>query len=210
MTGRFRALGVLHAALLAAMPAATHADRLASYSDAGGDVALMTEGCGPGDSQIQRAVKSDKGRRLAGCWVANGRGTVVVLWGDGSVQELDETQIKLTPKYLAALRKLDALTAKPEEPAPSTSKFQRALWCKDATFAHERLICRDPALAQADLQLAPLWRAYREEMKLSKAQEQRVKSDYFKRLKSCGSRRACIAREQATQMKLYREALKPR
>jgi hypothetical protein len=191
---------------LMALSAITHADQLATYGAGGHDIALMTEPCGAKDGQIQRAVKRAKGRQLDGCWVVNARGNPVVMWSDGTVQELNESRVRLTPKYAAMLNDLDAPAVVEAERA-STPDFPRPVWCKDAAFPHERLVCRDQELAEADLALSPLWRSFRMEMQLNEVQQGRVKSDYFRRLKACGTQKACIAREQAAQMRLYREAL---
>jgi hypothetical protein len=182
------------------------ADELATFSDGVTAIALRTEPCGPMDSEMQRAVKHVDALRLDGCWTMNRRGNPIVLWNDGTVQELDESRLALAPRYLALLKELDTQRLPPHQPSP-TSDFRRAFWCKDASFPHERLICRDEHLARADLALSPLWRSYRQEMRLSGAEERRVKSDYFRRLKACGAEKACIAREQAAQERFYREAL---
>ena len=184
------------------------ADELATSSDGGAAITLRTEPCGPPDSEIQRAVKRVDAMGFDGCWTINRRGNPVVLWNDGTVQELDESRLRLTPRYLALLKELE-LQLPP--PRPSTaSSFSRAYWCKDASFPHERLICADPELAKADLALSPLWRAYRQEMRLDAVQERRVKSNYFRRLKACGAKKSCIAREQAAQEQFYRQALRQR
>jgi hypothetical protein len=182
------------------------ADELATFSNGVAAIALKTEPCGPMDSEMQQAVKRVDALRLDGCWTMNRRGNPVVLWNDGTVQELDESRLALTPRYVALLKELDTPRLHQHQPSP-TSDFRRAFWCKDASFPHERLICRDEDLARADLALSPLWRSYRQEMKLSAAEERRVKSDYFKRLKACGAEKICIAGEQSAQERFYREAL---
>ena len=66
------------------------------------------------------------------------------------------------------------------------------------------------ATCSADLALAPLWQAYRTRLALNDIQQARIRSDYFQRLRACGSQRACIASEQAAQARLYRQALERR
>jgi hypothetical protein len=195
--------------LLLAATGAARSDELASFTEGNVAIVLRTDPCGAADSEIQRAVKRVDDMRFDGCWTLNGRGNPVVLWNDGRVQELDESRLTLAPRYAALLKEFDALPPSAGRPA-STSGFSRAFWCKDASFPHERLICSDPELARADLALSPLWRSYRQEMRLDAAAEKRVKRDYFSRLKACGARKPCIAREQAAQERFYREALRAR
>lgn len=195
---------------------------------------LLTESCGTPDSRIQRAVGRTGDQRLEGCWSVNARGNPVVMWGDGRVLEVAESRVRLARKYAAMLNddqpQDDAVgrseptvgsraprkgvvggEATDDSPgAAASGDFLRASWCKDASFPHERLVCRDPELAAADLALAPLWRAYRDELKLTSVQQGRVKSDYFRRLKACGASKVCIKREQATQARFYRESLPER
>jgi hypothetical protein len=185
------------------------ADELATFSDGRTAITLRTELCGPRDSAIQRAVKRIDAMRFDGCWSMTRRGNPIVLWNDGTVQELDESRLRLTPRYLALLKELE-LQLPRQDQRSSTGDFRRAFWCKDASFPHERLICGDPDLAKADLDLAPLWRAYRQEMRLDGVEERRVKRDYFRRLKACGAKKPCVAREQAAQERFYRQALRQR
>jgi hypothetical protein len=157
------------------------------------------------------------------------------MWGDGRVQEVAESRVRLAPKYAAMLDDQHApggtdaagrsdttgTTAAPPSgdaaegaaasPAAAASvDFPRASWCKDARFPHEKLICRDHELAAADLALAPLWRSYRDELKLTAVQQGRVKSEYFRRLKVCGASKPCIQREQSAQAGFYRQSLSQR
>ena len=184
-------------------------DELATSSEGGAAITLRTEPCGPLDSEIQRAVKRVGAVRFDGCWSMTRSGNPIVLWNDGTVQELDESRLTLTPRYLALLKELE-LQLPPQDQQSSSGSFSRAFWCKDASFPHERLICRDPELAKADLALSPLWRAYRQTMRLDGVEERRVKRDYFRRLKACGAEKVCIAREQAAQERFYRQALRQR
>jgi len=223
---------------LLALPlcAATWADTLATVKVPRGEISLLTEACGTPDSRIQQAVKRSGGERTAGCWSVNARGNPVIVWGDGRVQELAESRVRLAPKYAAMLD---------DEPAPgathaagratttrgteaptiadsgggsaavspvggASDDFPRPSWCKDARFPHEKLVCRDSELAAADLALAPLWRSYRDELKLTVVQQGRVKSEYFRRLKACGTSKPCIQRAQAAQASFYRQSLAER
>jgi hypothetical protein len=200
----FRAL-LIGSSLAASLSA--HGDQLASYKSRGGqEIALMTEPCGAKGGKSQRAHKRSKGSETDGCWAVNRRGNPVVRWGDGRVQELKASRVRLAPKYAAMLEDADAPGEAQAETAPAPA-FARATWCKDAKLPHERLICRDPELAATDLALAPLWQSYRTELKLNAVQQGRVKSDYFRRLKACGAQKDCIVREQAAQTRFYRDAL---
>ncbi len=96
----------------------------------------------------------------------------------------------------------------PPADAPSAAPAPaRPAWCKDAKREHELLICRDPELSANDLALIPYWRSYRSRMGLDRAEETRVKNDFYRRLKACRSTRECIGHEQAAQMAFYRKAL---
>jgi hypothetical protein len=197
-------LRVLFTIVLFTIGVSGRADQLATFSAREHNIELMTEPCGPKHGKIQRAVKRAAGQQLdEGCWAVNARGNPVVMWSDGTVQELSESRVKLTAKYAAMLNDMDAPAATGLQDA-STPDFPRPVWCQDARFPHERLVCADQELAQADLALSPLWRSYRIERRLNEVQQGRVKSDYFRRLKACGAKKACIAREQAAQMQLYR------
>lgn len=187
-------------AWLLGIPSGARAETLARFDAGGDEILLMTEACGARGSKLQRAQKTAGGQRLAGCWAVNARGNPVAMWSDGEVQELDQARVRLAPKFAAMLEDADPPRAAPAD-------FPRPAWCRDARFAHERLVCRDKELAAADLALAPLWRSYRTELKLNAVQQGRQKSDYFRRLKACGANKPCIAREQAAQMRLYRNAL---
>lgn len=197
---------VLWTALVLGACAGAHADQLASYRVGASDIALMTEPCGAENGKILRARRRAHGSAVDGCWAVNGRGNPVVMWGDGEVQELNESRVRLAPKYAAMLGDGAPHGAAPTQDTPAPA-FARPAWCMDARQAHERLICRDAALSAADLSLAPLWRSYRAALKLNDIQQGRQKSDYFRRLKACGAQKECIAREQAAQMRLYRQAL---
>lgn len=212
------------------------ADTLAVVQVPGGEITLLTEACGPPEGRIQRAIRRTGDQRVEGCWSVNARGNPVVIWSDGRVQEVAESRVRLAPKYAAmlddqpALARVDAAgrsdaagrASSPARgdvgggstatsPAAAASvDFPRASWCKGARFPHEKLICRDPELAAADLALAPLWRSYRDELKLTALQQGRVKSEYFRRLKVCGGSKPCIQREQATQARLYRRSQRQR
>lgn len=166
----------------------------------------MTERCGATKAKMQRAYQNSKNGRRDGCWAVNVRGNPVVLWGDGEVLEIDQSQVTLAPKYKDMLEDLETAVAPDGHKAPLNG-FPRPAWCRDARFAHEKLVCRDKDLAAADLALAPLWRDYRNELKLNQVQQGRMKSDYFRRLKACGANRKCIAREQASQKRFYEREL---
>jgi hypothetical protein len=209
MPHRATLLCVLWGGAMSLTACAARADELATFSDSRTAITLRTELCGPRDSGIQRAVKRVNAMRFDGCWSMTRQGNPIVLWNDGTVQELDESRLVLTPRYLALLKELE-LQLPPQDQQSSPGDFRRAFWCKDASYAHERLICGDPDLAKADLALSPLWRAYRQEMQLDVAEERRVKRDYFRRLKACGAKKPCIAREQAAQERFYRKALRQR
>ena len=85
-----------------------------------------------------------------------------------------------------------AVRAPATPPSPSPSPVRPA-WCKDAKRAHELLICRDAELSANDLALIPYWRSYRSRMELSRAEETRVKNDFYGRQK----RAAATARASA-------------
>ncbi|HEX6363935.1 MAG TPA: hypothetical protein VFZ93_13325 [Albitalea sp.] len=200
------ARGVWAIALLLAAAADARADRLATYGAGADEVVLLNDACGTRGSRIQRATRQAGGRVLEGCWAVNGRGNPVVVWADGEVQELDESRIRLAPKYAAMLED-PAPPAGGERAAAAGEDFARPRWCKDASFPHERLICRDAELAAGDLALAPLWRAFKTEKRLSELEQAGHKSRFFRRLKACGAQKDCIAREQAERMRFYRDQL---
>ena len=206
MTGQAAVLEVLLIGLLAGTSSSTNADPLATYQAAGEHVVLMTERCGAKNAKMQRASRRFEEETQGGCWAVNARGNPVVLWSDGQVQELDQSQVKLAPEYERMLQDLEPATvAKRKEVPPRT--WPRPAWCEKASFAHEKLVCREKELSAADLALAPLWRAYRNQLRLNPVQQGRVKSDYFRRLKACGARKECIAREQASQRRFYETEL---
>lgn len=183
--------------LLLGLSAGAGAETLASFDGDGHEVLLMTDSCGAPGSKLQRAQRRAGADRLEGCWAVNARGNPVAIWSDGEVQELDQARVRLSPKFAAML----------DETETAPAGVRRPAWCAGARFPHERLVCRDPELAAADLALAPLWRAYRSAMKLNAVQQGRLKNEYFRRLKACGANKPCIAREQAAQRQFYRRAL---
>lgn len=198
---RFLLLG-----LLLATSFVSRADRLATYRTTGGDIVLMTEACAAGGRAAQRAYRRRGSGVLEGCWATNEQGNPVVTWRDGQVRELDQSRVRLAPKYAALLDDAEPPAAVQRQ-RPARRDFPRPGWCRAASHDHERAICRDAALSAADLQLAPLWRAYRSQQKLDKLEQARTKSDYFRRLKACRTDKDCIAREQSAQARFYREAL---
>lgn len=206
MTGQAAVLRILWIGLLACTSSSTRADRLATYQAAGEHVVLMTERCGAKNAKMQRASKRSEEETQGGCWAVNARGNPVVLWSDGQVQEIDQSQVKLAPEYERMLQDLEPATVANRKEVPPHN-WPRPAWCEEAGFAHEKLVCRDKDLSAADLALAPLWRAYRNQLRLNPVQQSRVKSDYFRRLKTCGARKACISREQASQRRFYETEL---
>jgi hypothetical protein len=194
-------LRLLLLVLLLGTSEASRADRLATYRGGGSEIVLMTDACKADGGSAQRAYRRAGRSRLEGCWSTNEAGNPVVTWRNGRVQELNQSAVRLAPKYAAMLRDIDS----PDDQPPARRAFARPAWCTQASHAHERLICRDAELSTADLKLAPLWRSYRAQ--LSGLEQARTKSDYFRRLKSCGADKACIAGEQAAQSRVYREAL---
>lgn len=206
MTRQAAVLRVLMIGWLACTSSSTTADQLATYQEAGEHVELMTERCGAKDARMQRASKRSEEQTQGGCWAVNARGNPVVLWSDGQVQEIDQSQVKLAPEYERMLRDLEPATVPNRKEVPPPN-WQRPAWCEEAGFAHEKLVCRDKDLSAADLALAPLWRAYVNELSLNPVQQGRVKSDYFRRLKACGARKACISQEQASQRRFYETEL---
>lgn len=201
---------VLRALLIAAAvlgrTGTTSADPLASYRAADVDIVLMTNPCVTDSGRAQMAVRRSRGHELGGCWRVNARGNPFVTWSDGTAQELTGSRVKLAPKYAAMLDDTDRAPGPPSA-SGADAGYPRPSWCKSARFPHERLICDDPRLAAADLSLGPLWRAYRRRLELSGVQQARQRADYFKRLRACGAHPECIAQEQSSQMRLYRQAL---
>lgn len=191
--------------LLVASCGTASADTLATVTASGNEIKLLTERCGAGDRRMQRAERQEAGTRLQGCWSVNTRSNPVILWSDGSVQEIAASRVRLAEKYAAML---EDEPVSPEQRNTVRADFPRATWCPRARFPHERLVCQDPALAAADLALATLWRAYRGD--LTAVQRAQAKRDYFRRLEACGANKSCIQREQATQGRVYREALEER
>lgn len=192
--------------LLLAWISPVAADVLARYTSPDGAIDLLDQRCAGGAGKIQQARKQAAAGRLDGCWAVNAKGNPVVVWSDGTVDELDHERVRLSPKYTALLEEATQARAPAVRDRPA-SQFARPAWCASASFAHEKAICRDRDLAAADLALAPLWRSYRETASLNAVQQGRTKSAYFQRLKACGAQRACIAREQRAQARFYREQL---
>ena len=141
---------------------------------------------------------------------------------DAALQARAPSQVVITPRadvlpQVAVAPPAEALPrvavaprtyAPPVADAPSaTASPARPAWCKDAKREHELLICRDRELSANDLALIPYWRSYRSRMGLDRAEETRVKNDFYRRLKACRSTRECIGYEQAAQMAFYRKAL---
>lgn len=193
--------------------ATVRAERLATARIAGETLELTTDACAAArrDTVMKRAHKASEGLVVDGCWWVDRRGDPVVRWHDGEVQNLRAEQLELAPKFQAALRRIDAMEAAARTPGAGTAAappgFARPAWCAQARQPHERLICREPALAQADLALAPLWRQFKTRMRLDEAQLRHYKSSFYRRLKACGEDAACIANEQAVRTRLYRVAL---
>ena len=229
--GGSRGACVLVLAVLGLMASGVRAELLGTHPHRNGTVYLMTDLCRHDDpSAGNRARQTVGGREHRGCWGVDRAGNPVVTWDDGSELELDGNKVKLSRRMAALLGEgVDASPprAPPEASArgarpraemprgaaaepPSRSAlrprdFARPAWCPDARFPHERLVCNDAELAERDLRLASVWRQYRST--LSRAAEAWHKSDYFRRLKACGADKACIVREQETQIGRYREGL---
>jgi len=217
--------------LLVLLAGGAHGELLGTHPHRNGAVHLMTDLCRPGDpSAGQRARQTVGGREHLGCWGVDRAGNPVVTWSDGSELELDGSKVRLSRRIADLLeerateppaRSLAAASTPPPRPrsefpraatpepplggAAPPRDFARPAWCPDARFPHERLVCTDAELADRDLRLASLWRPYRST--LSPAAEAWHKSEYFRRLKACGADKACIVREQETQMRRYREGL---
>jgi hypothetical protein len=218
-------------ATLGVMAGSVRAELLGTYTHRSGTVHLWTELCRADDpGSGQRARQTVRGRERHGCWGVDRAGNAVVTWSDGSELELDGDKVKLS-RWMAELLEERGAAPRPRAPvdvatpgarpragaAPSAAAeppsrdgaaprdFARPVWCPDARFPHERLVCSDAELAERDLRLSSLWRPYRRT--LSRGAEMWHKSDYFRRLKACGGDKACIVGEQEAQMRLYREAL---
>ena len=219
-------------AALGVLASGVRAELLGTYAHRSGTVHLWTELCRADDpGSGQRARQTVRGRERHGCWGVDRVGNAVVTWSDGSELELDGDKVKLS-RWMAELLEEQGDASRPRAPADGTTRaarpgpavppsaaagppsretaaaprdFARPVWCPDARFPHERLVCSDAELAERDLRLASLWRPYRRT--LSRGAEMWHKSDYFRRLKACGGDKACIVDEQETQMRLYREAL---
>lgn len=218
---------VFVAGLATGLPA--WADQLATYqSGQDAPIVLMADHCpGDGTGRLKLAYQKKSERDLiAGCWAFDVQKNPVVTWRDGRVQELDAAQVQFEPKYARTMRekRTDAAASQAKAPsqgvvvsraevppqtrAPTVDPASaRPAWCKDAKRAHELLICRDPQLSANDLALIPFWRAYRSLMRLDRAEETRVKDDFYLRLKACANAHECIGREQSAQMAFYRKAL---
>ena len=180
------------------------ADPLGTYPHRDGTVHLMTDLCRKDDQSAgQRAYQTAGARERRGCWHVDADGNPVVTWSDGSELVLEQGKVRLSRRMAKLLE--ESPEASPPG-ATSPADFARPAWCPEARFPHERLVCNDAELADRDLRLGALWRRYRNT--LSIAAETWHKSDYFRRLKSCAADKACIVREQETQMHLYREGLR--
>ena len=205
-------------AALCLLANSARAELLGTYAHRSGTVQLWTELCRADDpGSGQRAQQTVGGRERRGCWGLDRAGNAVVTWSDGSELELDGDKVKLSRWMVGVLeerseapRRATPATpraAAPAPPSPGAAEprdWPRPAWCPDARFPHERLVCADAELAERDLRLSSLWRPYRRT--LSRGAEMWHKSDYFRRLKACGSDKACIVGEQEAQMHLYREA----
>jgi hypothetical protein len=207
-----RVLALVSIGLLAT--AVAHADRLATHGSGEARIVLTDDICpqSQGSDDLMRAYKPARGTAVAGCWMINQRGNPVISWNGGGVQELDAAQVRLEPEYAALLRDADpaapAARVPPAPPRPATDpSFARPAWCKDARQPHERVICSDRDLAAADLQLGPLWRAYRDTLALGPLEQARQKSLFFHQLKACGADKPCLAARQADRIRLYQQAL---
>ncbi len=213
-----RACTLVLVAVAGLLTGGARAELLGTHPHRTGTVHLMTELCRANDQRSgQRARQTVSGRQ--GCWGVDHAGNPVVTWRDGSELVLDGNKVRLSPRMSGLLERAEASrrgtsakssapTPRPPAPgavAPGRRDFARPAWCPNARFPHERLVCADAQLAARDLQLASLWFPYRRT--LSRGAEAWHKSDYFRRLKACGADKACIAGEQATQMRRYRGAL---
>jgi hypothetical protein len=196
---------LLLAVLLALATPSAGAAVMGVHTGAEGEVRLHTEACRRGSGQ--RATREPRsGRATEGCWKVDRDTNPVVRWRDGRRQVLDGDQVRLAPAFAALLQPPPA--AQEAAPGKAVPAGRRPGWCSRARWPHERLVCADPALAAADLALAPLWRRYQAD--LEPGTRAWVKRDYFQRLKACGAQRECVAREQASQRQLYLAALAQR
>ena len=231
VSGGRRSACALVLVVLGLMASGARAELLGTHPHRNGTVYLMTNLCRQDrPSAGKLASQTVGGREHHGCWGVDSAGKPVVTWSDGSELELDGNKVRLS-RRMAALLNDGIDQPPPRSPAeastpgarpraegprggapkpPSRSAvpprdFARPVWCAHARFPHERLVCKDAELAERDLRLASLWRQYRST--LSRAAEAWHKSEYFRRLKACGADKACIVREQETQMRRYREGL---
>jgi hypothetical protein len=188
--------------LVALVPVQAHvrADTVGTFRDRLGTVRLMSQPCAGGPTRAKLAIAASRHGQRTGCWSVDANGNPIVRWRDGRRQKLDGNRVRLAPKYAALLEG----TA----PSPAGVDFPRPSWCPRARFPHERLICQDRELAARDLRLAPLWRDFKQQRRLTAAQQAWHKSDFFSRQKACGADKACIAREQSAQVARYEDALR--
>ena len=175
---------------------AAHTEPLGTLAHSRGPIHLFTEACTRGTGQ--QAEQREAVRERRGCWQSTPAGNVVVTWEGGARQVLDGNRVKLAPRLAALLDE------------PEAADFARPVWCAQARLPHEHAVCSDPELAARDLELAGLWHAWRAAQKDGRAAENRVRRDYFQRLRACGADKDCITREQQVQMQRYRLAAETR
>jgi hypothetical protein len=190
--------------------AAAKGDVIATYGERAQRVVLTTDDCPghQGSDELMRAYQPSQHPAVQGCWFINQRGNPVVSWDGGGIQELPSSVLRLAPAYAALLRDADPTPPPPASAAPRDAAHARPPWCQARTLQpHERTICEDPGLSAADLELAPLWRAYRQTLQLTPIKQAQEKSGFFHRLKACGTDAGCLAAEQARQSAFYRHAL---
>lgn len=175
------------------------ADTIGTFKDRRGAIELTSQPCAGAGAGEKRALATGRRGTRTGCWSVGADGDPVVRWSDGRRQRLDGNRVRLSSKYRALLE--DA----PD--AAAAGRFPRPAWCARAHFPHEKRICGDRQLAAADLQLAPLWRQFKAQRRLSVGEQAWHKSDFFARLKACGDSKSCIDREQRVQRAMYENAL---
>lgn len=98
-------------------------------------------------------------------------------------------------------------TAKNPTNIPKVQRLESIpAWCPNAKFAHEITICSDEDLSSKEIQILKLYTEYSKNQALTAEALKSHKSDYFKKLKACGSNKECISMQQDARLKFYKSA----
>ena len=80
----------------------------------------------------------------------------------------------------------------------------RPIWCKNSKLAHEITICSDEELSSKEFQILNLYKEYSVGQAVTPEILKAHKSDFFKKIKACGSNKKCISDQQDARLNFYK------